>query len=394
MDEAEQLLLWRWSTLVQLSSLAMIAAFFALLARTNPRAELKWWARAWAFNLLAILLTSLFWVTQSAALLPVVAVVYLAGKSAFTLLLMQGAWAMIHPGGRLLAPRTMAIGVALYSVAAAAILRDVTPVGIAQHSLMGIALIGFAIVLLRSRVHGLTWLIAGFALRGLLAASEAGTYIIQQVQPKSGPLAEWVQLAGSFVSASSSFDTGSEWLLVLGSVLAVSERGRRQLEDANRELVSAQENLRRLADRDPLTGTINRRALREIFNDVQASGAMLLFFDLDGFKKINDVHGHAAGDTCLRLFANALRESFRPDDHVVRYGGDEFLVIAPGLDRTAARERVEDLTKVMAPGMAGGISCGFSVGMSELAPGGSPETALQIADQNMYKAKHQERGQE
>ena len=196
-------------------------------------------------------------------------------------------------------------------------------------------------------------------------------------------------LAGSFVSASSLFDTGVEWLLVLGSVLAVSERGRRQLENANLELVTAQENLRRLADREPLTGTINRRALREIFNDVQSTGAMLLFFDLDGFKKINDVHGHAAGDTCLKLFANALRESFRPDDHVVRYGGDEFLVVAPGLDTSAAQERVDELTRIMGPGSADGISCGFSVGISELAPGGSPEMALQVADENMYKAKHQ-----
>jgi diguanylate cyclase (GGDEF)-like protein len=391
MDEAQQLLLWRWSTLVQVSSLAMVAAFFALLARTNRRPELKWWARAWAFNLLAILFTSLFWVTQSAALLPVVAVVYVAGKTAFALMLMQGAWAMIRPGGRLFTTRTLTIGVIVYSIAAAAVLRDVPSVGIAQHSLMGVTLTAFAIVLWRSRAGGLTWLIAGFALRGLLALAEAGAYVLQVMRPIGGAFADLVPLSGSFVSASSSFDTGAEWLIVLGSVLAVSERGRRQLEDANRDLVSAQENLRRLADRDPLTGTINRRALREIFNDVQLTGAMLLFFDLDGFKKINDVHGHAAGDTCLKLFANALRESFRPDDHVIRYGGDEFLVIAPGLDTAAATERIDDLTQLMGPGMADGLSCGFSVGISELAPGGSPEAALQIADQNMYKAKHRER---
>lgn len=388
MDEAEQLLLWRWSTLVQVSSLAMVAAFFALLARTSHRAELKWWARAWAFNLLAILVTSVFWVTQPDALLPVVAAVYVAGKSAFTLMLMQGAWAMIRPRGRLFTTRALTIGVLAYSVAAAALLRDVPAVGIVQHSLMGVALTVFAVVLWRSRADGLTWLIGGFALRGLLALAEAGAYMIQSLRPTSGSLAELVPLSGSFVSASSSFDTGGEWLIVLGSVLAVSERGRRQLEDANRELLTAQENLRRLADRDPLTGTINRRALREIFNDVNATGAMLLFFDLDGFKKINDLHGHAAGDSCLKLFANALRESFRPDDHVVRYGGDEFLVIAPGLDTAAATARIDDLAQLVAPDVTDGFACRFSVGISQLEPGGSPEAALQIADQNMYKAKH------
>jgi diguanylate cyclase (GGDEF)-like protein len=394
MDEAQQLLLWRWSTIVQLSSLAMIAAFFAVLARTNQRPELKWWARAWSFNLIAILCTSLFWVTQPTALLPVVVMVYVAGKSAFMLLLMQGVWAMIRPGGRLLSTRALVVGIAIYALAGGALLRDVPSVGIAQHSLLGATFAAFAVALLRSRAAGMTWLILGFALRGVLALTEAGAYVLQVMHPLTGPLADWVHFSASFASASSSLDTGSEWLLVLGSVLAVSERGRRQLEDANRDLVSAQENLRRLADRDPLTGTTNRRALREIFNDVQESGAMLLFFDLDGFKKINDVHGHAAGDTCLRQFANALRESFRPDDHVVRYGGDEFLVIAPGLDVVAATARIDDLRQVMGPGMADGLSCGFSVGTSELAPGGSPEAALQVADQNMYKAKHAERGNE
>ena len=376
---------------MQLSSVAMAAAFFALLARTNRRPELKWWARAWAFNLLAILVTSLFWTLQSEAWLPIVSLLYVGGKSAFTLLLMQGAWTLIRPGGRLFSTRALTIGVVVYAVAVAAILREVALVGAAQHSLLGLALVAFAIVLLRSRAYGLTWLIAGFALRGIIALAEVGAYTLLLVEPSAGPLTDWTPVAGAFVSASSSLDTAAEWLIVLGCVLAVSERGRRQLENSNRDLMSAQENLRRLADRDALTGTPNRRALREIFNDVEASGAMLLFFDLDGFKKINDVHGHATGDTCLRLFANALRESFRPDDHVVRYGGDEFLVVAPGLENAAALERVEELTELMGSGSADGISCSFSVGMSELAPGGSPEAALQIADENMYKTKNRER---
>jgi diguanylate cyclase (GGDEF)-like protein len=393
MNEAEQLLLWRWSTLVQLSSLAMIAAFFVLLARTNPRGELKWWARAWSFNVLAILFTSMFWMMQSDTILPLITLMYTGGKAAFTLLLMQGVWTMIRPGARLFTTRGVVIAITTYAIAATVLLRDVTAIGIVQHSLMGSALLVFALVLARTGADGLTWLIAGIALRGVLGIAEAGAYMLQMSHPVSGTFAPWVPFAGSFVSASSSFDTGSEWLLVLGSVLAVSDRGRRALEASHHRLVLAQDDLRRLADRDPLTGAINRRALGDIFRDVHAGGALLLFFDLDGFKKINDEHGHAIGDACLKLFATALRESFRPDDHVVRYGGDEFLVIARGLDQTAARSRVEDLTGRLHQYRSQEVWCGFSVGMSELAAGADPSAALQLADQNMYKAKHRDRRQ-
>ncbi len=69
-------------------------------------------------------------------------------------------------------------------------------------------------------------------------------------------------------------------------------------------------------------------------------------------------------------------------------------MIAPGLDDDGARERVKDLAELMGLLTADGISYSFSVGMSELPPGGSPEAALQTADQNMYKAKHRERPKE
>jgi diguanylate cyclase (GGDEF)-like protein len=389
MDET-QLLLWRWSTIVQLTSLAMVSAFFALLARANPRPELRWWARAWVANLLALFLTAIWWLSQSEPLFPVIAAFYVAGKTAFAALLAQGAWTMIRPGGRLFTTRNLAIALTVYSIAAALLLHDLTAVGIGQHSLMGVMLIALAIVLWRSGAEGVTWLMSGIAVRGLLAVAEAGAYILQWQRPWQGPLAALVGPSGTFLSESSSLDMGAEWLIVLGSVLAVSERGRRALEASHHRLVLAQDDLRQLADRDPLTGAINRRALREIFNEVQKVGAMLLFFDLDGFKQINDEHGHAAGDDCLRIFASALKDSFRPDDHVVRYGGDEFLVIARGLDTLAARARVDDVTQRMTR-HAGPVWCGFSVGMTELEPGGSPEQALQIADQNMYKAKNRDR---
>src|SRR5688572_9509487 len=98
MDEAQQLLLWRWSTIVQLTSLAMVSAFFALLAHANPRPELRWWTRAWSANLLALVATSLYWLLQSATLFPLATALYVAGKTMFAALLAQGAWSMIRPG--------------------------------------------------------------------------------------------------------------------------------------------------------------------------------------------------------------------------------------------------------------------------------------------------------
>ena len=390
MDETQALLLWRWSTMLQLTSLAMVTAFFALLARANPRPELRWWTKAWAANLVALGVTALWWLLQSASLFPIVTVLYIAGKTAFALLLAQGAWTMIRPGGRLFTTRQLAATLAIYSIGAGIVLRDLASVGIVQHSIMGVLLIGLAFTLWRSDAESVTWLAAGVTVRGALALGEAGAYVLQWQQPGHGLVASLVGPAGAFLSASSSFDMGAEWLVVLGSVLAVSERGRRALEASHHRLLLAQDDLRQLADRDPLTGAINRRALRDIFNDVQASGAILLFFDLDGFKQINDLYGHVAGDDCLRTFANALRESFRPSDHVIRYGGDEFLIVARGLDTAGARARIDDVTERMDRNF-GSIWCGFSVGVTELDAGGSPERALQIADQNMYAAKNRKR---
>jgi diguanylate cyclase (GGDEF)-like protein len=389
MDEAQQLLLWRWSTIVQLTSLAMATAFFALLAHASRRRELRSWTRAWLANFLALLVTAAYWTLQPESLFPVVSSLYLAGKAVFVLLLIEGAWIMMRPHERLFQPRQAAIGVAVYAVLGAALCRDLQSIGILQHSVLGITLAGLAVMLWREKCDGLRWLVGAVALRGLLSLVEAGAYLVQ-ASPVESDLGIWLNgVAATFLPASSSFDTAVEWLLVLGCLLAVSERSRRELQDANRDLLTAQEDLRRLADRDPLTALVNRRSLPEIFRAVQPHGAVLLFFDLDDFKKVNDLRGHAAGDACLKLFANALRDSFRPDDHVIRYGGDEFLVVANGLDTGAARARVDEVRKRMQRAGGGELACRFSVGMAELAPGGQPEAALELADAQMYKAKHE-----
>jgi diguanylate cyclase (GGDEF)-like protein len=161
----------------------------------------------------------------------------------------------------------------------------------------------------------------------------------------------------------------------------------RQLRKYNEDLLAAQEDLRRLVDRDPLTALSNRRSLPEVFRTVQPQGALLLFFDLDDFKGVNDRFGHPVGDLCLKRFAQHLRESFRPNDSLLRYAGDEFLVVACGLDPSAAWARVERLRVALVQETGDGPPVSFSVGMAELAPGGRPEDALSAADRSMYAAK-------
>lgn len=388
MDDPQQLLLWRWSTLVQLMSVAMATAFFVMLSRASRRAELRSWMRAWFANFLALVVVSLYWLLQPASLFPLVSALYLAAKTAFVVLLIQGVWLMTHRGVGWYTNRQIATGVAIYAVIGAALCRDLVSLGILQHSVIGVTLLAVAIATWRFQRDGVQWLAAGIGIRGLLSLSEAFAHVLQAVQPGSGPLAGFAAPAGLFLSVSSSFDNAAEWLILLGCVIAVWDRSRRELKDANRDLLIAQEDLRRLADRDPLTALVNRRSLPEILGAVQPHGALVLFFDLDEFKKINDAHGHAAGDACLRLFAAALRDSFRPDDHVIRYGGDEFLVVANGLDEAAAHDRVANVRERMQRSGGGELVCKFSVGMAVLEPGGQPEAALEAADAQMYQAKH------
>lgn len=104
--------------------------------------------------------------------------------------------------------------------------------------------------------------------------------------------------------------------------------------------------LARLADLDPLTGVLNRRALAaratELLEDATARGGTvaIAFIDLDHFKAVNDEHGHEAGDAVLRIAADRIRSAIRRDDALGRWGGDEWVVVAP---RTPGADPVDDV---------------------------------------------------
>jgi diguanylate cyclase (GGDEF)-like protein len=223
--------------------------------------------------------------------------------------------------------------------------------------------------------------------RALLGLAEAAAYGVNVAGLAGGEqIAEAFAVPANWILASHyPLDTSAEWLVAMGFVIGISVRAQRDLRQANDQMFAAQADLRRLADRDPLTSLTNRRALPAVLRDVQPTGATLVFFDLDDFKQINDSHGHQAGDACLVRFANALSSSFRPTDAIIRYAGDEFLVVARASSEMAIDDRIADLTNRLRSQRD--VPVRFSYGVSQLEPGGDPEAAVRRADEAMYRKK-------
>jgi diguanylate cyclase (GGDEF)-like protein len=379
-----ELLLWRWSTSAQVASAVMIAVFFVVLARSVRRVELRPWIAAWLANLAALGVTIAFWFWQPRA--PGAFIALRAGyfftKTMFVVLLAAGAWRFL---GRRMPPRTrrmVVAGVAVAAGAAAFMADDVNKVGVTQSSVIAVVLMAIAVRLAARRVPGAGWLAVGCGLRATLAVAEAFAYSTQ-LRPHA-----WAQSRemGIFLASHSSFDTGAEWVIALGCVLTLYRTIQQELTQSNAELLATKEALQEMVDRDPLTGLANRRGLPAILRAAFPTGATVLFFDLNDFKLINDSYGHGAGDECLKRFSQALQSSFRPDDHVVRYAGDEFVVVAPGMEPARLLERVERLRERLRTSRDG-PEIRFSVGQAYLEPGGDPEAAVRAADEAMYRDK-------
>ena len=149
-------------------------------------------------------------------------------------------------------------------------------------------------------------------------------------------------------------------------------------------------------ERDPLTGLANRSALMRHLEDALSTpgdpGVWVLFCDLDGFKQINDDHGHEIGDRVLTEVADRMGVAVRSGDVVGRFGGDEFLVVCDGLvGAPQARELAERLDRhVSRPIQVGDLELrvGLSVGAAEGRPGSDAADAVVArADGAMYRAK-------
>lgn len=175
---------------------------------------------------------------------------------------------------------------------------------------------------------------------------------------------------------------------IIGTLAISKDIGRR---------IELEQRLRELSVTDELTGLHNQRQFHEVAGvelrraKRQRQKLSLLVMDLDDFKQANDLRGHLEGDRILQETARAIRSCIRGDvDMAFRYGGDEFVVLLPGLGEKRARAVAERIAAVAAKKPCA-QHVGLSIGAAALRPSDSLNDLLRRADARMYKAKRRKK---
>ncbi|WP_410499933.1 GGDEF domain-containing protein [Chitinibacter sp. S2-10] len=203
---------------------------------------------------------------------------------------------------------------------------------------------------------------------------------IKQLHLLQGIVAAWILLALGWLLNE---------LLAYRHRVQEEQKLRTALQNLNNTLELEAKELSDKVITDPLTGALNREGFYEFLQRRQGTTTLsVLFVDLDFFKKINDVHGHAIGDEVLRQFAGLIKNNTRQLDRLVRWGGEEFLILCPDTDLMSATRFAEKLRLIIAaaqwPNQIG-LTC--SCGVATRLPEEQFDDLLARADAALYRAK-------
>lgn len=211
---------------------------------------------------------------------------------------------------------------------------------------------------------------------------------------------ELLDAAGNLVNRVFAFAGVANVFVALGMHLLVFEDMTAELRRANRELAAANEEVRRLAITDSLTGCYNRRFFDQIERrEMQrhrryGSPLSVVFVDVNRFKKLNDTLGHEKGDAVLKAIGELLRRQIRETDYVIRWGGDEFLLLLACSFTQASRKAAELKASFLADPQLGRLpgGIGLSIGIASIShDAASLSDAITLADERMYQDKFHER---
>jgi diguanylate cyclase len=184
------------------------------------------------------------------------------------------------------------------------------------------------------------------------------------------------------------------WVLSVGADITALKHNEKSLRQAHEAALQASRT-------DQLTGLPNRRHILALLdealvaNEGTGSGLCVAVIDIDHFKAINDAHGHEAGDVVLEHFARSCRERVRPQDHLGRTGGEEFLLLLSEVRLDDAVRIIEHIRDGFPPAVVehSGLElpCTFSAGVTEALPDDDRSSILRRADRALYAAKQEGR---
>ena len=231
----------------------------------------------------------------------------------------------------------------------------------------------------------ITWTLAATGLAAVFLASDL---------PIGMPVATRLQRTASMLC----------FVLVIGQCAFLGLFGatlRKILYQRSIELKAAYQRIEELAELDELTGSYNRRCIMRLLDTEMeksrraSTPCAIALIDLDWFKCINDAHGHPVGDEVLRTFAITIFANIRPADCFGRYGGEEFLLLLPGMDGEAASRMLDQLRGIVADldwsAFSPGMRVTISAGVVTLRDNDTADTFLVRADSALYSAKAQGR---
>ena len=151
-------------------------------------------------------------------------------------------------------------------------------------------------------------------------------------------------------------------------------------------LIQQMEDVKELAEKDPLTGLLNYRSFQERYHSVDKVSAWLYIVDIDNFKQTNDVYGHLAGNLALKNLAEIMKSTVRDTDLVCRMGGDEFIILCSNLTEEEAESLAERLLE-KATANGNNYIHGISIGISPVGTNLAFDTVMKKADKALYHSK-------